>query len=720
MRKSQGLPAPKAVLLVLTVCLLSCATAKDKEDEAGKAIIEGLPKTVAIMPFLNETEEVGAANQLRKTFYNHFSSKPYLDVELTVVDEKLIGLERSTGKSAEALAPEEVCAAMGCDGLIYGKLIGYTRVYGVLYSQFGVEAEVWLVDAKTGKELIRVRDSARYHKGDVPLTALGVVMTAVSTAINLREAQGTRVINELCDKLAGKIPAPPGMPPEERPAIKDVLSNVSEGPFGRGKILKVGLEGEPGMVAGFDIGGFKKGIPMRETKQGIYLGQYPVVPGDETADMPLIVYLQRPGGRESQWIEPSGLVTIDTTPPERIKGLRAKGFPDRVGLAWDAVKNTPDLKGYEILRSEQALTGYAGIGNTEVNSFEDRGALPETGYYYRVTAFDSAGNESEMPDPAAGRLSAKEPVAIGGELTRDTVLSGTYIVKGELIVPRGLTLTLLPGTLVMFEEGAGMKISGGLLTDAKDSPVEFIPSQDKKWKGVEVSDGRIELRGLRIRGAETALSILHSDGYVENSTIAENGTGILMAGFYGEVKDNTIVDNETNLSSESIVSVSANYFGAINTDEMRLKNIIVTKVYDRRPPEGRLVDAITNPYAALAEDERKAKAAGFLIEAGNYFRQRNFGKAATLFEEAKKAYPSPEIYYYLAFSYREMKEDKLAMERLTEGVGKFPGDSSLWKSLGMLHYESGNNAVAKKAFEEVLRLNPEDRQSRFMLERIGK
>ena len=122
----------------------------------------------------------------------------------------------------------------------------------------------------------------------------------------------------------------------------------------------------------------------------------------------------------------------------------------------------------------------------------------------------------------------------------------------------------------------------------------------------------------------------------------------------------------------------------------------------------------------MNQEERQKKATEILIEAGQYFRQRNYGKASALFEEALKASPAPEIYYYLAICYQEMKEDEKALKYLREGVRKFPRDTTMWKSIGMIYYQKGDEQEAKKAFTEVVRLSPEDRQVRFLLERIGK
>ena len=67
-----------------------------------------------------------------------------------------------------------------------------------------------------------------------------------------------------------------------------------------------------------------------------------------------------------------------------------------------------------------------------------------------------------------------------------------------------------------------------------------------------------------------------------------------------------------------------------------------------------------------------------------------------------------------------MKEDDKALKYLKEGVEKFPKDSTLQKSLGMMYYQSGQGSRCKKVFEEVIRLSPEDRQVKFLLERMGK
>ncbi|MCE5194357.1 MAG: DUF799 family lipoprotein [Nitrospiraceae bacterium] len=758
----------KKLFLVFSVSMVifSCAPSQEiKKDSLETVSIADaeLPKMVAVLPFQNQTQEIGLGNKVRKSFYNHFTSKQYRDVKPMIVDEKVVYLEKSTGKSILEIKPPDICQPIGCDGLVYGNVTDFKKVFVGIYSQLSIETEVWMINVKTGKEIFRIKDSVTYHEGSVPMSPLGIIMSAVTAAMNLREIQQVRLVNELAYKLNEKVPSPKSLSKEDRPVIKEVLTNAKESPFGKGKIIRVGLEGEPGAVAMFDIGNFKKNILMKETKPGIYIGEYPVMPGDNTADMPLVAYLNRPGGLESQWIDIAGLVTLDTTPPPSVKSARAKGFHDRIEITWEPVKNTPDLKGYAVLRSEQPLSGYVELAKIELNTFEDKNAKPDTVYYYRIIASDQTGNESEVHDPVKAMIISKEPVVISGEIKKDTVLSGIYIVKGNVSVPKGLMLTIEPDTRILFAENSSLKSQGKIIINGKDSPVEFISSGEKRWKGVFIEAGNVLLNGLRIKNAVTAISLQNTEGVIENSVITESDTGIYISGtpsvavkgsvisgnmvgvklqktdaklsqnnifqnkegisvsgFSGEIKENNIFDNDINISSKQEIKIAANYLGSINIDEMKTNGIIISKAYENKFPEGKIADAVSNPYSKLTQEERQKKSAEILIEAGNYFRQRNYGKAVTYFEEALKSNPTAETYYYLAVCHQEMKEDDKALKYLKEGAEKFPKDSILHKSLGMMYYQKGNEAEAKKIFEEVLRLNPEDRQVKFLLERIGK
>jgi hypothetical protein len=606
MDKQEKLPLPfrLVLFLVLACSLTSCAdvvemirtleTPRETVTETPEKI--DLPTIIAVMPFQNQTAVPGADERVRREFCNLFSSKPYVDIELAVIDEKIVMLERETGKRVFDLKPAEVCRAIGCDGLIFGNVTAYEKVYAGVYSQLGAAAEIWMVDAETGKEVVRVQDSVNYYEGNIPLSPLGAIMTALSTAANVRELQEVRMVNELSNKLIQKIPDPEKTPAVRRPVINAVITNVSEGPFGSGEIVKVGLYGEPGIVAGFDIGNFKRGLLMKETQAGVYLGEYAAMPGDNAKDMPIIAHLKRPSGPESHWNYTGGLVTIDTTAPPKVTNLKARSFNDRIKLSWEYPRDVPDLAGFLIFRSLQPLSGYEELARVELNAYEDRKLKPDGVYYYRVVAVDKSGNHSEFSATTTdqARMADQGPAVLTGVLQSDTVLSGIYSLTGQLSVPRGVSLTIGPATTIVAEKGAGIRVQGILIVDGLNGQVRLFSRKDQKWAGVVIEGGQVEMNGFLLSGSAVGISLNGTEGRVENAAITDNDTGISISGaapvvvrncwvagnntgieltgtgskvlqsaivrnltglsyrnFTGEVRDNIIIDNERNVLSAS-------------------------------------------------------------------------------------------------------------------------------------------------------------------------
>jgi len=152
---------------------------------------------------------------------------------------------------------------------------------------------------------------------------------------------------------------------------------------------------------------------------------------------------------------------------------------------------------------------------------------------------------------------------------------------------------------------------------------------------------------------------------------------------------------------------------------MRFKgDIKVSTVLDDKYPNGKPVNVIVNPYSLLSPEEKKVKIAELLVSAGKYFRERNFGKAAAQFEDILKLEESAATYYYLALSYQGMEDNDKALFYLKKGVEKFPMDSNLSKAYGLLLYQLGRDEEAKIAIKEAARLNPGDKQIKFILERL--
>jgi spore coat protein CotH len=79
-------------------------------------------------------------------------------------------------------------------------------------------------------------------------------------------------------------------------------------------------------------------------------------------------------------------------------------------------------------------------------------------------------------------------------ITEDTIWTsqdGPYRISGELTVPSGVTLTILPGTTVFFEQNAGITINGTLIAEGtQNNLIRFTrtPGLSGTWSGLQFAD----------------------------------------------------------------------------------------------------------------------------------------------------------------------------------------------------------------------------------------
>jgi hypothetical protein len=124
-----------------------------------------------------------------------------------------------------------------------------------------------------------------------------------------------------------------------------------------------------------------------------------------------------PGNAALRESADSNLVTLaarDVFPPAAPQGLVAVfvpaqgGEPAHLELSWGISPET-DLAGYNVYRSEQANVQAPRL-NPELlltPAFQDTSAAPGRTYFYRVTAVDRSGNESDASAAVEGTIPAE-------------------------------------------------------------------------------------------------------------------------------------------------------------------------------------------------------------------------------------------------------------------------------------------------------------------------
>ena len=142
-----------------------------------------------------------------------------------------------------------------------------------------------------------------------------------------------------------------------------------------------------------------------------------------------------------------------------------------------------------------------------------------------------------------------------GSITTDTnwdFAHSPYIVTGDFIVERNVTLTIEPRVEVRFDGSYTLIVKGTLIADGKsmEQLITFtsnsILPEMKDWKGIRIdntNDSKTILRYVKIKYAEVALDVFSSLPQVTDCIIQENDTGLHGFDMHSTVSYNLVTDN---------------------------------------------------------------------------------------------------------------------------------------------------------------------------------
>ena len=137
-------------------------------------------------------------------------------------------------------------------------------------------------------------------------------------------------------------------------------------------------------------------------------------------------------------------------------------------------------------------------------------------------------------------------------LTKDTFWQGEIKVSEDILVPKGVTLTIRAGTTVRVVSAESTKtdpeyfsplteitIRGTLKVEGSEkAPVEFVGVDAKtgSWAGIVIDQGMAVIRSCRIRNADTALYVVDGSLELHDSILKENRYGVVAQGNGTEVR----------------------------------------------------------------------------------------------------------------------------------------------------------------------------------------
>jgi hypothetical protein len=200
-----------AVLICFSVlggCGLQLPFVKESADTAPRVIHSNPPKSIAILPFGNKTEQEDIGEFVRTTFYGHLSAQPYRDIELLEVDQRLKRYHLDNYDTLCDVPPQRLGQILNSDAVVIGEVTEFQRVYAGIYSQMAVGASITVWDTRTGEKIWSDEHVTRNHEGGIPLALTDLAMIGIRSGLNLTESEKIKTVDELSRYLTSRVPVP--------------------------------------------------------------------------------------------------------------------------------------------------------------------------------------------------------------------------------------------------------------------------------------------------------------------------------------------------------------------------------------------------------------------------------------------------------------------------------------------------------------------------------
>lgn len=196
------------VQLALVASSCSLLQPVTEEESASARLLSLHPdhKRVVILPFLNSTDYEDIGELVRKSFYNHFSSKNYYDFELSEVDSAITALEELYVKNWQRIPAQELGKFFHADYIIYGDVRGLKRIYLLFYSQIALTVNARMLETRQGNVVWEETTVKRLHSGDLPLHPLSLFPAALRSGFNIDEEHKMDLVERTCRAIVATIP----------------------------------------------------------------------------------------------------------------------------------------------------------------------------------------------------------------------------------------------------------------------------------------------------------------------------------------------------------------------------------------------------------------------------------------------------------------------------------------------------------------------------------
>jgi len=157
-------------------------------------------RTIAILPFKNQTKNEEISEVLRKAVFRNLSLKGYDLVILEIVDRKLTMASYHTD-DINNIGHYKLGKILEADALIYGTVTKCSKLFSVVYSRITVGAEMEMINSFNSETIWEANHKELTHSGSPPFSPFNIPEKIFDSTINVRG----KVVRETADNLAKKL-----------------------------------------------------------------------------------------------------------------------------------------------------------------------------------------------------------------------------------------------------------------------------------------------------------------------------------------------------------------------------------------------------------------------------------------------------------------------------------------------------------------------------------
>ena len=195
------------LLMPLAILILSGCAPKQPYDYT--ALERSKPKSILVLPPLNNTVEVNAPYVYLSTISRPLAEKGYYVFPVSVIDHFMKENGLSSPAEMHAVPLEKLTEHIGTDAVLYVSLEEWGQKYELLSSRAVVRANMRLVDSRSGELLWDAELFAQQKSGDggggIAGALVGAIVEQIAGSVNDRTPELSRMANKISinDQLRG-------------------------------------------------------------------------------------------------------------------------------------------------------------------------------------------------------------------------------------------------------------------------------------------------------------------------------------------------------------------------------------------------------------------------------------------------------------------------------------------------------------------------------------